>query len=141
MDTPDVKPDDTTTYEPLDNEFRADGFELKLVKREGDFAIYSKGRGDKIYGYEVIKVKKNKGGEMFGKMIPPREGYPSNEAFGTWGWYFPDLEHAQARFDRLTGKFGSAGQTATDEAIKVEVEATLVVEGMLSATDTDCAGS
>lgn len=126
MDTP---PDSTSpeTFRTLPTKMTHSGMELKQIKREGDFAIYSKGKEGKIYGYEVVRIRKSPGGEMFGKMIPPGELYPGNEQFGTYGWYFNDLPSADTRFQRLIQKFKEADSQTVTDGLVTELEATKLV--------------
>ena len=62
-----------------------------------------------LYGYEVIVIRFRKEREAIGKLFPEREGYPSNEEWGTYGFSFQarDLAGAQKRFAHLLPKWGA----------------------------------
>ena len=120
---------DTTQYRPLPLERRHAGYDMKQVKRDGDFAIYSNGDG-----FEVIRVRKSKGGKMFDKDVPPSELYPSDEQFGTYGWYFfgPNgREQAEAKLAQLKAKYAGVSDAAVDESLEVAGEAAKVVESLI----------
>lgn len=68
---------------------------LKLIKREGNAAMYGTLAGDY---FEVHKVRVAKPREIFGKAYPEREILASDEDFGTYGWACVGRERAEARF-------------------------------------------
>lgn len=93
-------------FKPLPSEFSKRGFNHKLVKRVGDIAIYSKGRGESVFWFEVIEVQKFPEREIAGVKIEAKEGFCSSEQFGVKGWAYPhdDREGAEKKFKELTGR-------------------------------------
>jgi len=86
----------------LPNEFRKSGFYFRLVKRQGDKAIYSKSRAGGVgKHYEVIKIREHDEYVMGGVTIPAGESYPSSEQWGRLGYTYPTLEEAEERFNRI----------------------------------------
>jgi hypothetical protein len=53
-------------------------------------------------GYEVIKIRVAPACELHGVQLPDREVYPSNETFGTDGFYYSSEIAARRRFQHLT---------------------------------------
>jgi hypothetical protein len=91
-------------------EIKDHGFTLRLIKRTEGVAMYSKSGG-----FEVIKIRKHPGGEMFGKKLEPYEMYPGSNLFGLYGWYFsgPNArERADAKYDTLISKEREKEQSA-----------------------------
>jgi len=73
------------------------GLTAKLVCRTDKKAIYY--RWDNVY--EVFRITIKPAGEVFGKMYPTREAYPSNEDFGAIAWCFNDEKLAREMYDRI----------------------------------------
>jgi hypothetical protein len=72
-------------------EYKKNGYEFKLIKRDGDIAIFL---GEKITefengwketseNWEVIHIQSHQGREIHGKHFEPAEFPPSNEQWGT----------------------------------------------------------
>jgi hypothetical protein len=68
------------------------------LNRVGEVCLYKRSDGP----LEVFLVKVVPEGEMFGKMYPEREVYPSNEDFGHSAWCFTSLEAAESKFHELS---------------------------------------
>ena len=103
---------------PLETKYDYRAFTYTQVKRTGDVALFSvsyKGE-DKPMHWEVILVRVNPGGLMFGKLVDPYERYPSDAEFGRLGWGFMSLEAAAARFDKLV-KAEAAKLKAEEESV------------------------
>lgn len=99
-----------TSIKPLAPEIKTHGFTLRLVKRTKTVAMYSKSGS-----FEVIKIHRHPGGEMFGKKLEPYEMYPSNEMFGMRGWDYsgPNArERAEAKYAELVGREQEKEQSA-----------------------------
>jgi len=91
----------------LEDNFNSKGFNLSLVKREGDVAIYKKTLEDCESGesnFEVIAIKRHNGYEIAGIKMPPAEMYPSNTQWGDWAYTCTSREDADKRFVQLTDK-------------------------------------
>lgn len=81
---------------------------LHQVRREGEFAIYEMMVGNKPTRapmYEVIHIRHCKEREMFGKVYPEREVYPSSESWGTHGWTATSLERANNLLEEKSQKY------------------------------------
>ena len=90
---------------PLRTEFRRNGFDYRQIAREGDVAIYSQawtGCANPSVCYEVIRIRRHDGLNIFGKYYPPTELYPSSESWGNLGWTFCDKDAAFAKLRELT---------------------------------------
>jgi hypothetical protein len=84
---------------PLAAEFQKGKFIHKLIKREGDVAIYSrKAPNHQDEHYEVVVIQKHEAGHRFGMDFEAAEGYPPSEAWGTSGWTYNHLPMAELRF-------------------------------------------
>ena len=54
-----------------------------------------------ITSYEVIIVSRHSGYELGGQYIEPAETYPSSSQWGTKGWTFTCVKHAEAKLTTL----------------------------------------
>lgn len=100
----------------LEDNFNSKGFNLSLVKREGDVAIYKKTLENSESGesnFEVIAIKRHNGYEIAGIKMPPAEMYPSNTQWGDWAYTCTDRESADKRFVQLKEKLSAYVTTAT----------------------------
>ena len=91
----------------LEDNFSSKGFNLSLVKREGDVAIYKKQLDEpdsEAFNYEVIAIKRHNGYEIAGVKMPPAEMYPSNTQWGDWAYTCTSREDADKRFIQLKDK-------------------------------------
>ena len=86
---------------PIETEFNRYGFSFKMMKREGDKAIFRKSKLN-IVSYEVVILRRHNGYEINGMQIAPAEYYPSNESWGAHGWSYQDYESALDRFSKVT---------------------------------------
>jgi hypothetical protein len=101
---------DSTYYEPLLESFMGrgsqKGWEFKRLRREGMYAMYEKVSEEGCKVYEVIRVRKDKGGvSVIGGVevvFRAKEYYPSDNYFGTDGWSYGSLSDAEHRFRLLT---------------------------------------
>jgi hypothetical protein len=93
-----------TTIEPLATVLKARGRILRQIERQGLVALYDvRAPGDRLYGYEVIRIKIKPPAEAFGRLYPEREAYPADEDWGTRAWSYPrnGLEAAKEHFEAL----------------------------------------
>lgn len=61
------------------------GYTFQLVKRSPKAAIYSQSKGDKLFAYEVHRIRTRKAGKQFGKPTPALEYLPSERDCGVYG--------------------------------------------------------
>ena len=77
--------------------YKKNGYEYEILRRKGDKALYEQAKNNKVYGYEVVKVRKAKV-RGFLKKSKAYEGYthyeklPSNEEFGTYGQSYEEKD-------------------------------------------------
>jgi hypothetical protein len=91
-------------YKPLPKEFRRDGFNYRLIAREGNAAIYEQtwsGCSEPGVCYEVIRIRPREGFEIAGRFVEPAEVYPNSEAWGLDGFTVTDKETAFAKLREL----------------------------------------
>jgi hypothetical protein len=93
-------------YKPLREEFRQNGFNYRLIIREGDIAVYEqrwRGRSNTSVSYEVIRIRRREGVWIGSTFVEPAEVYPKSEAWGVDGCTFADKETAFAAIRRRLG--------------------------------------
>jgi hypothetical protein len=71
------------------------------VKRNGFKAMYEQTFEGNLIAFEVFKVKTRKESEVFGKIIPLREVFPSDESFGSTAWTLSNIDRANEVYDNL----------------------------------------
>jgi len=88
---------------PLAPQFRARGFNWRIVQREGDIAIVEQNKeGWTNPVLNVVIVQKVKGGPMpRGRTSEDREALPGWEDWGDLAWTCHSREDAKARFNAL----------------------------------------
>lgn len=88
---------------PMPPTFSKNGFHYEQLLRDGQFAIYKQRLrpGAGCLAFEVIKIRQKEESMMFGKTVEAHEVGPSNEDFGQFGWSYPTLERAKAKFHEL----------------------------------------
>lgn len=84
---------------PLPTQWTRNGYVSRVIKRTGDVVMVQLGKAD---CYEVAIVQRHNG-RMFpgGKSVAPAEYMPSTEQFGTYGWYYPNRDMANAKYREL----------------------------------------
>jgi len=105
----------------LETELTYQNRTLRQLKRTGMIAIYEvRNAGEMLYGYEVIKIKVAPEREVFGKLYPERELYPSSAKestdWGTIAWSFGrnQKNEALAMFNGLIKKANKPVMTPTE---------------------------
>jgi hypothetical protein len=87
-------------YNPLQKEFRRDGFTYRQIAREGHCAIYEQtwnGCSEPSVCYEVIRIRRRDGFQVNGRLVEPAEIYPKAEAWGVDGFTLTDKDAAFAK--------------------------------------------
>jgi hypothetical protein len=97
-------------HKPLETEFKKNTYRFRLIRREGDLAIFHKValKGamrpkDVDAGFEVVVISRHNGYELGGVKIEPAETYPSSEQWGSKGWTCTTLLRAEQKLDELKG--------------------------------------
>jgi hypothetical protein len=88
--------------------FQTTTSKFKLVKREGNIAIYLKQpiSDPKVRGtYEVIRINRRNEVEIMGNKTPATEVYPGAASWGVYGLTAVNLEMANEQFQRFQLKF------------------------------------
>lgn len=81
--------------------FHRNGFTHRLVKREGNVAIYSLTRFGRM-SYEVVKIRTFNTDQPFIKRKAGDEYLPSTSEWGTYGFTFNSLQDAERQFTALS---------------------------------------
>lgn len=76
------------------------GMTAKCIERTNKKALYK--RWDGIWEVFLIEIKPES--EVFGKLYPTREVYPTNEDFGSNAWCYPDERSARKMYANLQGE-------------------------------------
>jgi hypothetical protein len=58
----------------------------------------------KVAAYEVVRIRQRGTHTAFGKTYEPAEYLPSTEQWGRFGWSYPMLEDARAKFRAISLK-------------------------------------
>lgn len=86
----------------LATEIKHKGFLYIQEYRNDSYAIYSQWLDNKIIAFELIRIKKNKDRELFGKLYPASETYPDTKGWGKEGWTFKSYNNAIQRLTEYT---------------------------------------
>ena len=81
--------------------FHRKGFTHRLMKREGNIALYSLTRFGRM-SYEVVKIRAYKTDRPFINRKAGDEYLPSPEEWGTCGFTYNSLSDAERHFKALT---------------------------------------
>lgn len=102
---------------PLPTQFRKDGFDHEVIRREGMVALIKKTKTG-YSSFEVIRIQSHDGYEMMGVVVPPAEHMPRSEDWGTHGFTFPGDSRvkADAKFMELVRA------DATPKVIKTKIK-------------------
>jgi hypothetical protein len=90
----------------LPKEFRSDGFDFRLIMREGDIGLLVKTkRGWVCSFWEVVKIQ-HLSEKLWpnGQITPAHEAMPASESWGTKGWSFSIREKARQKLDSMTAR-------------------------------------
>jgi hypothetical protein len=82
--------------------FRHDGFEFKLLLREGNIGLFRKTKpGLTFESFEVVIIQRHDTFTIQGKQVEAGEHLPSSEQWGVKGWTYSDRVSAGRKFDQL----------------------------------------
>lgn len=87
---------------PIPNNFRKNGYDYRLLEREGNVAIYEQVKPNRVYAFEVVKIRSSKARSAFGHDFEAAERLPSDDDWGTLGktyscWEWSPSSHSDAR--------------------------------------------
>ena len=94
-------------YNPLQKEFRRDGFTYRQIAREGRAAIYEQtwnGCSDPSVCYEVVRIRRRGDFQIDGRLVEPAEVYPNSETWGVDGFTLTDKDAVFAKQRELRAK-------------------------------------
>jgi len=100
--------------EKIKNVFRKNGYDYKLIARNGMVAMYAQMTNGVIGAYEVHKIRVKKASKaiyhQIGKepveiMRPEQEILAGNGEFGMYGWGFQTKTDAITKYEELGGKY------------------------------------
>lgn len=87
----------------LPENFNDGGFEMSLLERHGNLAIYEQRKNSRAVAFEVVIIRPRKDRTLpNGNFISGGEYYPCPSEFGTYGWACESLERARQRLSLLT---------------------------------------
>lgn len=86
----------------LSTAFKKYGYEYELIKRNTVAAIFAQKSEDKVFAYEVIKIKIYAERKVGNSILEAGEYYPNTESWGTDGFTYSDLEKAEEKFKQFT---------------------------------------
>lgn len=84
----------------LDKEIKTNGTTYTQIQRDDFRAIYKSTEGY----YEVFRIDVRPSQEVFGKILPEREIYPSNETFGITAICTKDWDKALKYYNNIKPK-------------------------------------
>jgi hypothetical protein len=87
---------------PLATEFKKDGFDHKVIRRENMVALVEKKHRDhSLPSYEVVRIQTHEGYEIMGRYVEPSEFMPRTAEWGIHGFTYTDLEDAEKKFKSM----------------------------------------
>lgn len=90
----------------LPETFNDGGFQMRLIEREGDFAIYSQSRGDRVITFEAVRIGHAKDRKSpKGSIIKARETYPKPSQWGHSAFSCTTIERARERLEEMRSRF------------------------------------
>lgn len=90
---------DPIEYLPLPDSYVSHSLTFRLIKREGDAAMFGAWQdGKPPREWEVFIVQRHEGFTLRGKTYPPAEKVPKSEEWGTYAWTCCSQEAADFRF-------------------------------------------
>lgn len=86
--------------------YRKNSYDFRLVKREGDVAIYSQHEPEtgNVVAYEVFIVRRHEGLTFGDRKTEAAEYGPSNEEWGSYGYTVWTMEAAALKVEKLKKK-------------------------------------
>jgi len=96
LDHTNAQAEENTDFKVLPDFYKKNGYDFKLVKREGNIAIYSQGDDEgRVFAYEVFEVRKQKETQFGDIHYEAKERVPSNEEWGTNAFTVHSMEQAE----------------------------------------------
>jgi hypothetical protein len=89
---------------PLPTTLRKNGFTYAQLLRGARSCIYRQTYCQNLAYFEVFEIRVQAKKELFGTVIPEKEIFPPDEAFGVWAWTYRGLDQAKRRYEELEGE-------------------------------------
>ena len=90
---------------PIPQTFKSNGFNFRLLRRDGDVAIFEKTRPNLPHvGYEVVIIQKRRTRIICGRAVPGHEAMPNPRDWGRLGWTPYDYDDGIRRYRALVEK-------------------------------------
>lgn len=86
---------------PLKTKYRKNGFDYTIVRRGQRSFIYCQHVTDQVKYNEVFYRRVAPQWTIDDNIIPARESFPNDEAFGVWAWSFRSDKRAIEKFKEL----------------------------------------
>lgn len=98
------------------------GYAHTQIKRGKKAFIYEQDLGNGIKQYEVFKLKTKPDRLVGGKVLPAKEVFPHDEAFGYWAWCISRYPEALKKFQELENSNKSKTSNSYKSAIKKVID-------------------
>jgi hypothetical protein len=95
---PEVKED----IKPLPEKLRKNSFDYIQHKRSKKAFIYIQVVSENRVQYEVFERKIRPERTINGKVLPAKERFPNDEAFGYWAWSYMDYNRAIQKYEEIS---------------------------------------
>ena len=123
--------DSTDRFEPLASIIDRGTYRLTRLRRLGNVALYERFNRDldRVSSFEVVRIRRAPAGEVFGRLLPAREVYPSTSEWGQYGWTYQHEVNAVRKFEVLVAAQGEVEDglvhdtDAVDDALEPLAEA------------------
>ena len=86
----------------LETNFKKNGFDYELVKRNNVSAIFAQKSEGRVIAYETIRIKIWPDRKLNNRTLECGEYYPSTGSWGTDGFTYHFLHQAEKRFEKIT---------------------------------------
>ncbi len=89
----------TTSYIPLPQKLRKNGYSYTLYLRTDFEAIYAQWYGNELISYEVFKIKRIPDKTVKGKLIKAHKKFLKEKDFGYTAWNYTNIDGANKKYN------------------------------------------
>lgn len=104
MDEVKTIPEQKEKFKTLPVKLRKNGFDYIQYRKSENAFIYKQVISENMVQYEVFEWKIQPERTINEKVLPAKEKFPNNEAFGYWAWSYKDYRRAIKKFEELNNK-------------------------------------
>ena len=118
MSSPAFTTMETTGPRPLGDTYSKNGYQYKLIVRDGKVAIFGQIRKREPFdyvAYEVIVIEVKPPVTIMGKDYPEREVSPGNEEWGIHGFTYTNLSDAKVKMRALAKTIPHVNPSSGDD--------------------------